>query len=148
MTSITAITRDDHAEWLALWHGYLEFYEATLDEATSATTFARLIDPKSGIHGAVARGEDGAAIGIVHWLTHPATWTTTDYCYLEDLFVAPTVRGGGVGTALIGHVRAWADAKGSAKVYWLTAESNSTARALYDRVATRSGLIQYQITHG
>lgn len=97
------------------------------------------------MHGAIARDDDGTAVGIVHWLTHPATWTTTDYCYLEDLFVAPDVRGGGVGRALIAHVRAWAEKNGSAKVYWLTAESNSTARALYDRVASRTGMIHYQI---
>jgi hypothetical protein len=30
-------------------------------------------------------------------------------------------------------------------VYWLTAESNARARALYDRVATRSGMIHYQV---
>lgn len=145
MTTITPITADDRAEWRALWDGYLTFYEADLDDATTASTFERLIDDGSGIHGAIARDETGACVGIVHWLTHPATWATTDYCYLEDLFVAPDVRGGGVGRALIEHVRAWAHDHGSAKVYWLTAESNTTARALYDRVASRSGMIHYQI---
>lgn len=78
-------------------------------------------------------------------VTHPSTWATTDYCYLEDLFVAPGVRGGGVGRALIAHVRAWAEQQGAAKVYWLTAETNTTARGLYDRLATRSGMIHYEI---
>ena len=145
MTSIAPITHDDHVEWLALWNGYLTFYESALDDGTTAATFTRLIDASSGIHGAIARDENGKAMGIVHWLTHPATWTTTNYCYLEDLFVAPDVRGGGVGRALIEHVRTWAEQNGSAKVYWLTAESNTTARALYDRVASRTGMIHYQI---
>lgn len=148
MASIAPITTDDHDEWLPLWQGYLAFYEADLDEDTTAATFERLVDPGSGIHGAIARDDDGAAVGIVHWLTHPATWTRTTYCYLEDLFVAPGGRGGGVGGALVEHVRRWAEQEGSTKVYWLTAESNATARALYDRVATRSGMIQYQITTG
>lgn len=145
MTSLVSITRDDHAEWLALWNGYLSFYEASLDDSTTTATFERLIDADSGIHGAIARDENGKAVGIVHWLTHPATWTIASYCYLEDLFVATDVRGGGVGRALIEHVRAWAEQNGSTKVYWLTAESNATARALYDRVASRTGMIQYQI---
>lgn len=148
MASIAPITQDDHAEWLALWNGYLTFYETTLTDATTAATFARLIDPDGDIHGAIARDDDGAAVGIVHWLTHAATWETTDYCYLEDLFVDPEARGGGVGRALIEHVRAWAEQHGSAKVYWLTAETNATARALYDRVASRSGMIHYQIGLG
>lgn len=148
MASIAPITHDDHAEWRTLWNGYLAFYESTIDDDITEATFARLVDADGDIHGAIARDDDGAAVGIVHWLTHPATWTTTDYCYLEDLFVAPDVRGGGVGRALIGHVRTWAEDHGSAKVYWLTAESNATARALYDRVASRSGMTHYQIAIG
>lgn len=145
VTSIAPIRQEDRAEWLALWNGYLAFYETSLDGETSASTFERLIDPRSGVHGVLARNDAGAAVGLVHWLTHPATWTTTDYCYLEDLFVAPEARGSGTGRALIAHVRAWAERNGSAKVYWLTAEANSTARALYDRVADRTGMIHYQI---
>lgn len=148
MTTIAPLTAADHDEWIALWRGYLAFYEAELDDATTAATFERLVDAGSGIHGALARDENRTAVGIVHWLTHAATWTTTDYCYLEDLFVSPEVRGGGVGRALIAHVRAWAEQHGSAKVYWLTAESNTTARVLYDRVASRSGMIHYQIGLG
>lgn len=148
MATVTPLTPDDGAAWRALWDGYLAFYETTLDEATTAATFARLVDPGSGLHGALARDDSGAAVGLVHWLTHAATWTTTSYCYLEDLFVAPDGRGAGAGRSLVEHVRAWAERNGSAKVYWLTAESNATARALYDRVATRSGMIHYQIPLG
>ncbi len=145
MTTIAPLSAADQPEWLTLWRGYLAFYETDLDETITASTFERLVDPDGGIQGAIARDETGTAVGIVHWLTHAATWTTTDYCYLEDLFVAPDVRGGGVGRALIAHVRAWAEQHGSAKVYWLTAELNTTARGLYDRVASRSGMIHYQI---
>lgn len=148
MVTLAPITRADHGEWLALWDGYLTFYEATLDAATSAATFDRLVDPASGICGVLARNDEGTAVGFVHWLTHPATWTTTSYCYLEDLFVSPSARGGGVGRALIAHVTDWAAETGASKVYWLTAESNTTARALYDRVATNSGMVQYQIPLG
>lgn len=97
------------------------------------------------LRGAIARGADGRAVGIVHWLTHLATWTTSDYCYLEDLYVAPGARGTGTGRALIEHVRAWAADHGSTKVYWMTAETNETARRLYDQVAERTGFIHYEI---
>ena len=144
--AIAAVRAEDHAEWLDLFHGYLAFYEAHLDDATIDSTFNRVIDPAAEIHGALARDEQGEAIGLVHWLTHQATWTTTDYCYLEDLFVAADARRTGAGAALIEHVHAWAKNRGSAKVYWLTAETNAPARSLYDRVAKRTGFIQYQIT--
>ncbi|MFT4259981.1 GNAT family N-acetyltransferase [Microbacterium sp.] len=144
MTSIHAITAADHDEWIRLWNGYLTFYASEVPDDITARTFARIVDDQL-IHGAIARGDDGRAIGLVHWLTHPATWSTDDYCYLEDLFVAPDVRGAGVGRALIAHVTGWAAEHGSAKVYWLTQEDNTTARRLYDRVAAHTGFTHYEI---
>ncbi|GAB3803334.1 GNAT family N-acetyltransferase [Humibacter antri] len=143
MVTITPVRAEDRAEWLELLHGYLVFYEEDLDEATIDSLFSRVLE--SEIHGALARDAEGRAIGLVHWLTHAATWTRRDYCYLEDLFVAPGARRMGAGAALIEHVRAWAEEHGSAKVYWLTAETNATARSLYDRVAQRSGFIHYEV---
>jgi len=148
MVRVTALESSDRAEWLRLWDGYLTFYASDLDPSTTEATFARLTTAGSGLHGAIARHDDGTAIGLVHWLTHLSTWTTSDYCYLEDLFVAPGVRGTGVGRALIEQVRRWAEQNGSAKVYWLTAETNSVARGLYDQVATRTEFIQYEVSLG
>jgi GNAT superfamily N-acetyltransferase len=65
--------------------------------------------------------------------------------YLEDLFVSVNARGTGAGRALIEHVHQWAETAGATKVYWLTADSNKTAQQLYDRVATKTGFIHYQI---
>lgn len=144
MTSIHAITPADRDEWGKLWNGYLAFYEAEISADVTDYTFGRIVDDVE-LHGAIARDDDGRAIGIVHWLTHPATWSRTPYCYLEDLFVASDVRGGGTGRALIAHVQDWAENHGSAKVYWLTQESNDTARRLYDLVATHTGYTHYQI---
>lgn len=144
MPSIHPIRAGDFDEWSALWSGYLAFYGSEVPDDVTARTFGRLTEDDD-LHGALARDEDGRAIGLVHWLTHAATWSGTDYCYLEDLFVSPEARGGGAGRALIAHVRDWASDHGSSKVYWLTQESNATARALYDRVATHTGYTHYQI---
>ena len=35
-------------------------------------------------------------------------------------------------------------AAGASRVYWLTHETNTDARALYDKLAERSGFIQYR----
>jgi GNAT superfamily N-acetyltransferase len=87
---------------------------------------------------------DGKLVGIVHYLFHRSFWTIGDYCYLQDLFVAPSQRGSGVGRALIEAVEKAARAAGASRVHWLTKEDNATARALYDRLAERSGFIQYR----
>lgn len=145
MTTIHALTEADRDDWLPLWRAYVTFYGSVVADDVTASTFARIVDPAGEIHGAIARDDDGRAVGIVHWFSHPATWSKTHYTYLEDLFVDPSARGGGVGRALIAHVTEAARAAGSDKVYWLTAETNATARALYDRVADRSGFIHYQV---
>jgi ribosomal protein S18 acetylase RimI-like enzyme len=54
------------------------------------------------------------------------------------------VRGQGIGRALIEEVATRARAAGAARVYWLTHESNATARRLYDQVAKNSGFIVYR----
>src|SRR4051812_25263103 len=85
-------------------------------------------------------------VGIVHYLFHRSTWTTGDYCYLQDLFTATDARRLGAGRALIEAVYERAEAAGASRGYWLTHESNAAARALYDTVADRPGFIQYRRT--
>ena len=96
------------------------------------------------MYGFLARDETGRAIGLVNWLTHRATWARNNYCYLEDLFVVPEIRGSGAGRALIEAVYAEARKLGCPHVYWLTHETNTEARKLYDRIAERSGHIHYR----
>lgn len=144
MTTIRPLTEADRDRWLPLWHGYLEFYESELEDVVTDVVFQRLV-AGDGVHGALACDDDGRVIGFVHWLLHPSTWSIAPYCYLEDLFVAPDVRGGGVGGALIAHVRDAATAAGASRLYWLTQSSNATARRLYDRVATDTGFMHYEI---
>ena len=60
------------------------------------------------------------------------------------MFTCGDVRGKGVGGALIESVYERARAAGSPRVYWLTHETNHTARQLYDRVAENSGFIFYR----
>jgi GNAT superfamily N-acetyltransferase len=86
---------------------------------------------------------DGTARGLVHIILHRSGWLDHPTCYLQDLFVDPGERGTGMGHALIEHVYDVIRAAGGKKVYWLTHESNATARQLYDRVATNAGFIQY-----
>lgn len=75
---------------------------------------------------------------------HRSTWTTRDYCYLQDLFVAPDARGGGIGRALIEHVYADAKRRGVSRVHWMRHEINHTGMRLYDRVGDRSGFVLYR----
>ncbi len=141
--TVRPVTAADFDNWKSLWNGYLEFYEASLSEETTLTTFQRLLDDKEPMHAALAEA-DGVAVGLVQFVEHRTSWSTANTMYLQDLFVAPSARRLGVGEALIQHVYGQARALGCAKVYWLTHETNQTAMALYDQIGERSGFVHYR----
>lgn len=140
---VRPLRAEDRAQWNVLWQGYLTFYEETLAPEVTETTWARLIADNTDPHGLCAVDPDGRLVGIAHYLFHRSTWSPTFYCYLEDLFVDPSLRGGGIGRALIEAVYAAADEAGATQVYWLTRGDNVTARKLYDRVARLSPFVKY-----
>jgi hypothetical protein len=145
MSSVTikAIDKDDFAIWLPLWKDYQRFYKVDIPEAVTLTTWARFLDPIEPVHAVLAMvGKN--TLGLAHTLYHRSTWTTGDYCYLQDLFVADEARGGGIGRVLIEHVYADARSRGAARVYWPTHEANHNAMLLYDRIAERSEFVQYR----
>ncbi len=133
----------DKPAWLPLWAAYLEFYETGVAPDVTETSFARLTGADESMFGFAAE-EDGRIVGIAHCIAHRSTWAQGRYLYLNDLFVAPDVRGGGAGRALIEAVYARADAMGIERVYWLTHETNATARRLYDRLAVNDGFVEYR----
>lgn len=136
-------TEADHAAWLPLWRGYQAFYQVDLPAGTTALTWQRLLDPAEPMHAALAE-LDGAVVGLVHTIEHRSCWSPRNSIYLQDLFTAEAARGLGVGRALIEHVCADAARRGAARVHWLTHETNAAAMRLYDRVAERSGFVQYR----
>ena len=142
--TIRAIEERDKVQWLKLWAGYLEFYKSTILPEQTELTWRRLINNELKMFGFVAESEEGV-IGFTHCLFRPSTWTETDYCYLEDLFVDPNIRGKGVGRALKNKVFELAKDKNSKRVYWTTQEFNQTARVLYDSITPVSEFVQYRL---
>lgn len=145
MTAIEVrpLAATDREAWEPLWAGYQEFYQVQLPAETTDETWHRFHDPAVPMY-ALGAFQGSRLVGIVHYLFHHSTWTTGPYCYLQDLFTAQDLRGQGVGRALIEAVAAAAQERGASRVYWLTHESNTQAMALYDKVASRSGFIQYR----
>ena len=141
--TVRRLLPSDRPAWEPLWQGYLTFYKASVPPEVTEETWRRLHDPAEPMHGLLAT-LGGAPVGMVHFLYHRSTWTVGDYCYLQDLFTLEEARGKGAGRALIEAVHAQAAKDGASRVYWLTHESNGSARALYDKVADRTGFIQYR----
>jgi GNAT superfamily N-acetyltransferase len=140
---ICPVGPDERAAWEPLWNGYLTFYHSSVTKEVSDALWARLHAAAEPMH-VLGAYRDGRLIGIAHYIFHRSCWTIGDYCYLQDLFVAPDVRGSGAGRALIAAVESAARKAGASRLHWLTKEDNHTARALYDTMADRSGFIQYR----
>lgn len=135
---------DDFDDWYALWRGYQAFYKVDLAREVSELTWSRLLAPNEPMHGAFALDRSGRPVGLVHYIEHRSCWTAGDYCYLQDLFVEPALRGEGYGRTLVEHVYARAKDLGCSRVWWLTHESNTDAMKLYDRIADKPGFVQYR----
>jgi len=134
---------EDRSEWAQMWSDYLSFYDTEVAPEVYATTFARLINPANRVQNALVAELDGAAVGLVHYIYHAHNWRVEDVCYLQDLYAKESVRGQGIGRALIEAVYAAADANGTPNVYWMTQDFNANARLLYDRIGTLTPFIKY-----
>jgi GNAT superfamily N-acetyltransferase len=133
----------DEAAWRALWAGYNKFYRAAVPADVTAALWAKLLDASGDVSGMLAE-RNGDVVGFAHILFHASTWSHSQSCYLEDLFVAKSARGSGAGEALIDAVANAARAHGAGRLYWHTQEFNSAARSLYDSVAERTSFIVYR----
>ena len=146
---IRDVARGDFEQWLPLWEGYNAFYKRVGPTAVpmevTKTTWSRFFDAYEPVNALVAES-GGRLVGMTHYIFHRNTTMLGPTCYLQDLFTAAEVRGEGVGRALITGVYDRAKAAGSTRVYWMTHETNATAQLLYDRIADRSGFIQYRKT--
>jgi GNAT superfamily N-acetyltransferase len=133
----------DEEAWRALWRGYRAFYRAADDREVETALWRDLSAHGHEVRGYVADAGRGP-IGLVHYLFHRSTNSLKPICYLQDLFVAPAQRGGGVAKALMSACIEDAKAAGAFRVYWQTQEYNAPARSLYDTITPRSSFIVYR----
>src|SRR5882724_52461 len=144
---IRDLTKDDFPAWLPLWRGYNAFYgcvgTTALPDETTRVTWSRFFDAYEPVYALVAE-LDGQVVGLTHYIFHRSTTMVSPLCYLQDLFTAERARGKGVGRALIEAVCTRARSSGATRVYWQTHETNTGARALYDKLSHHSGFIIYR----
>ncbi len=95
-----------------------------------------LFRPDPRVHAHVAE-MDGQVVGIAVWFLSFSTWTGRHSLYLEDIFVDPGVRGGGVGRALMRRLAVEAAARGCARMEWSVLDWNQPAMAFYRSIGAR-----------
>ncbi|HWM67491.1 MAG TPA: GNAT family N-acetyltransferase [Steroidobacteraceae bacterium] len=145
--TVRGVLPGDFNAWRVLWDGYNAFYgragSTALRPEITQMTWSRFFDAYEPVHALVAE-DGGELVGLAHYLFHRSTIQIAPTCYLQDLFTSAAARGRGVGRALIAAVYERAAAADAGRVYWQTHETNSTAMALYDKVAERSGFVVYR----
>ena len=145
MTAVVrALTARDEAAWRVLFRDYGAFYETDFDDAQLDHVWHLLLDPAGRVDALVAEVE-GRVVGIAHYRSHPDTFSTGTDWYLDDLFTDPAARGAGAATALIAHLTEMARASGPGTLRWITAADNERAQRVYDRVATRTSWVTYEV---
>ncbi|KIN73450.1 GNAT family N-acetyltransferase [Sulfitobacter guttiformis] len=142
--TVRPLEAQDRPEWEALFTGYAEFYGVPQTPQMRAQVWGWLNDPEHGSNCFVAV-QAGKLIGLTHYRPFVSTLRAATNGFLDDLFVDPAYRGSNAATALIDAVSAKGRENGWLTVRWITADDNYRARSLYDRVATRTGWITYDI---
>ena len=139
--TIVPLRERDREQWAELYRGYCAFYEVPvpdLDQLWQRLTVT------GELECFVAEG-DGVVVGLAHVRAFVRPLEGDTAAFLDDLFVDPGVRGGGIGAALLGHLRSLAAERGWGVVTWITAADNHVARGLYDRMAEAQPWVTYDM---
>ncbi len=142
---IRDLTLADEPSWRELYREYLEFYEAQKSETSIDLVWQRLTTEPPHIQGIVAE-LDGVVVGFCHFHYQVSTWSDTSQCYLEDLYVDEAYRRHGIAGSLIAAVKSQAKSNSATELYWLTRLVNLRAQSLYDKVATKTDFIRYEVS--
>ena len=110
----------------------------------AAVVWSWLMDPGHVVKGFLAKAND-SLVGLAHIREMPRPLHGKYGGFLDDLFVAPEARGTGAVEALYDAMKQLARERGWDSVRWITAENNYRARAVYDRVATKTQWVTYEI---
>ncbi len=127
----------DEQDILRLIHALAAYEHAS--EAVKATPEgleAALFGDHPKVFAHVAE-RDGKVVGIAVWFFNYSTWTGRHGIYLEDLFVDPEVRGGGVARALFEALAAEAKAHDCARLDWNVLDWNDLAKGFYRKLGAR-----------
>ncbi len=142
---IRPVQPGDRAGWDIFYQGYARFYRVDQTSEMRDRVWGWLHDPAHSTEGLVAEETDGRLIGLAHVRPFARPLSATTGGFLDDLFVAPDARGRGSAEVLIAELRTIAAQCRWSVLRWITAEDTARARVLYDRVATKTGWVTYDL---
>ncbi len=133
------------ADWERLYAGYAEFYRVAQTPEMRERVWGWIMDAAHEVEGFIAEDAAGGALGLAHVRPFARPLSASTGGFLDDLFVDPAHRGGGVADALFDALGEEARRRGWSVIRWITADDNYRARGVYDRRATRTMWITYDL---
>jgi GNAT superfamily N-acetyltransferase len=82
--------------------------------------------------------KEGEAVGFAVWFYNFSTFLGRPGLYVEDVFVQPEHRGGGIGQAIFAELARRAIAEGCARMEWQVLDWNEPAIGFYRRLGARA----------
>ena len=85
------------------------------------------------IHAIIAE-KNGSPVGLAIFFLTFSTWRGTRGTYLQDIYVADDVRGGGLGARLLQEVAAWSGKQGADHLRLSVDRGNTAAQVFYEKL--------------
>src|SRR5260370_23893453 len=138
----------DWPDWRRMWSANCAHFGVSIVDADVRELWRRIMDPEHPVGALVstASAGEGLPVGFAHYVLHPHTFSDRMVCYLEDLWVDPVARSGGIGRGLIDALTARGRDRRWRRNFWHTAAHNSTARLLYARSSPLPEDVPYDLT--
>lgn len=94
---INDVTKDDFAEWSALFRDYLVFYETSIPDEQYKETFNRIVNSVKGLRALALRAtESGEStskmVGFAHFFPDQTTWSDKQFLFLEGMSILRKLR--------------------------------------------------------
>ena len=148
---VRPVREDEYQAWTELFRGYCDFYGWQTSEDHQQEIW-RWIHVDRSVEALVAVEVDdaGREVGPPRGVAHLREWVRPlrgRRCgYLDDLYVDPEWRGVGAVEALFDEMDRLGLERDWLVVRWTTAEDNVRAQGAYDKVATRTSWVTYDMT--
>ncbi len=131
-------TRADVKTILGLIRGIAEYERLAHEvEATEALLLEHGFGPRR-VYEAILAERDGRALGFALYFYSFSTFKARPTLYLEDLFVVPAERRGGIGSRLLTRLAEIALERKCGRMEWSVLDWNTPARDLYFKLGAKA----------
>jgi GNAT superfamily N-acetyltransferase len=144
MLAIRRADQDDFQGWSQLYKQYLDFYHTKLSEDQLMTLWDWFFDDERKIHCFIAYLKEHP-VGLVHFREFLRPIKASIGIFMDDLFVDSSCRGQGIAQKLIKSIEEFASQKNISVVRWITADTNQDAMNVYDKLASKTKWVTYDL---